>query len=234
MGRAIAGRFLQAGASVAAFDINAEGVKKLTDSDGAVLGLVGDVCREEDAQGAVEKTVARFGKLDVLVNCAGIEIPGTVVDLTSEGWDRQLAVNLKGPFLFSKYSIPFMRQRGGAILNISSIDALVSYPANAAYDASKAALLAFTRTLAIDHGREGIRVNAICPGYIETPLLQSYFERQTDPEETKRQVISQTPVGRMGTPADIAEAALFLVSDAAAFISGTYLVVDGGITACGR
>jgi NAD(P)-dependent dehydrogenase (short-subunit alcohol dehydrogenase family) len=233
MGRAIARRFLESGASVVIFDINPAEVKGTTDIQGPVLVIVGDVSREEDVRRAVQQTVARFPSLDILVNNAGIEIPGTVVNMTAEDWERQLAVNLKGAFLFSKYSIPFMRQRGGAILNISSIDALVSYPMNAAYDASKAALLAFTRTLAIDHGRDGIRVNAICPGYIETPLLNSYFQRQPDSEELRRRVVSQTPVGRLGTPLDIAEAALFLVSDAAAFISGTYLVVDGGITAAG-
>jgi len=234
MGKAIADRLLEAGARLAIVDVNPEAIKRVAETESRALAILADVSCEDDVRRAVDQTVARFERLDILVNNAGTEIPGTVEELTSKQWDRQFAVNVKGAFLFSKYSIPYIRRQGGAILNIASIDALVSYPGNAAYDSSKAALLAFTRTLAIDHGRDGIRVNAICPGYIDTPLLNSYFERQPNPPEARRAVVAQTPVGRMGTPGEIAEAALFLVSDAASFISGAYLVVDGGISVAGR
>ena len=156
------------------------------------------------------------------------------MEMTSSVWDRTLEVNLKGAFLCSKYAIPRMRGRGGAIVNISSVHAFVSYEGNAAYDASKAGMIGLTRALALEHGRDGIRVNAICPGYIDTPMMDEWLRMQADPEATKRQVLSVHPIGRIGTPRDIAEAALFLASDSAAFISGTFLVVDGAMSAAGH
>ena len=223
IGRGIAALFAEAGASVAVMDV--------ADAPGV---LRGDVSRDEDARAAVASTVARFGALDVLVNNAGVELYGDVTELTPEEWDRQLAVNLKGAYLCSRHVIPHMRGRGGVIVNISSVHAFVSWPRSPAYDASKAGLLGLTRAMALDHGREGIRVNAICPGYIDTPLLEKWLESVPDREETLRQVLAVHPVGRMGTPRDIAQACLFLASEAASFISGTCLVVDGGMSAAGH
>jgi len=179
----------------------------------------------------VSRTVADLGSLDVLINNAGIEINGTVVDLSGEQWERQLAVNLRGVFLFSKYSIPEMRRRGGSIINISSVHALVSWPRCAAYDATKSALIGLTRAMAVDHGGDGIRVNAICPGYIETPLLEQWFATGAI---TKEEVLKFHPLGRIGKPNDVAEVALFLASNAASFVSGTYITVDGALTAAGH
>ena len=237
IGAGIAQRFVEAGAAVVVFDINADAALEMAQGlsrRGRALAIHGDVAREEDVQNAVARTVEEFGSLDVLVNNAGIVLPGQVVDLTSADWDRQLSVNLKGVFLFSKYAIPQLRGRGGAIVNISSVHALVSYAGHAAYDASKAGLLALTRTLAVDHGGEGIRVNAICPGYIRTPMTDEWLAAEPDPETTLKQVLGLHPLGRMGTPRDVAEAALFLASDAASFISETCLVVDGALTASGH
>lgn len=237
IGAGIARRFSEAGATVVVFDINGEraaGAAKAL-APGRAKAITGDVSSEEDVRSAVDETVREFGSLDVLVNNAGIEVPGQVVDLTSSDWDRQLGVNLKGAFFFSKYAIPHMRARKrGVIINISSVHAFVSYAGNAAYDASKAGLIGLTRALALDHGSEGIRVNAICPGYIDTPLMDAWLGALADPEATMRQVLSFHPLGRIGTPRDVAEAALFLASDAASFISGTYLVVDGAMTASGH
>jgi NAD(P)-dependent dehydrogenase (short-subunit alcohol dehydrogenase family) len=201
---------------------------------GRALAIHGDVAREEDVQYAVARTVQELGSLDVLVNNAGIAPPAPVVDLTSAQWDHQLAVNLKGAFLFSKYAIPHLRGRGGAIVNISSVHALVSYAGYAAYDASKAGLLALTRTLAGEHGPDGIRVNAICPGYINTPMTEEWLASEPDPEAARKQMLSIHPLGRIGTPRDVADAALFLASDAAAFISGVCLVVDGAMSVAGH
>jgi len=233
IGAGIARRFVEAGASVALFDVNGDGARSLA-AELDALPIEGDVSREDDVRGAVEQTVARFGSLDVLVNNAGINLVGTVADLTAERWDRQIAVNLKGAFLFSKYAVPRMRGRGGSIVNISSVHAFVSWPGCPAYDASKAGMLALTRTMALDHGRDGIRVNAICPGYIQTPLLDAWLAAVPDREATMRQILGFHPLGRIGTPRDIAEAALFLASDAAAFISGATLVVDGAMTVAGH
>lgn len=237
IGAGIAERFVEAGAAVAVFDINAERALQMAESlnrTGRALPIPGDVASEEDVQNAVARTVKEFGALDVLVNNAGFEVLGQVVDLTSAQWDRQLGVNLKGVFLCCKYAIPHLRGRAGAIVNISSVHAFVSYAGYAAYDASKAGIIGLTRALALDHGSEGIRVNAICPGYINTPLMDRWLADLPDPEATMEEVLKAHPLGRIGTPRDIAEAALFLASDAASFISGTYLVVDGAMTAAGH
>ncbi len=237
IGAGIVERFLKAGAAVTAFDIDGEALGMLGDrlsSRGRVLAIQGDVAQEPDVVRAIERTVAASGRLDIVVNNAGIELAGQIPDYTSEQWDRQLGVNLKGAFFFAKYAIPHLRAHGGVILNISSIHAFVSYQGDAAYDAAKAGLLALTRALAVDHGREGIRVNAICPGYIDTPMTEQWLVTVPDRDETMRQVLSLHPLGRIGTPRDVADAALFLASDAASFISGTYLVVDGALTAAGH
>jgi NAD(P)-dependent dehydrogenase (short-subunit alcohol dehydrogenase family) len=237
IGRGIAERFVEAGAAVAVFEIDPERARAVAErlsAGGRALAIAGDVSRENDVREAVAAAADRFGSLDILVNNAGIEVYGTVADLSPEDWDRQLGVNLKGVFLCSKYAIPHLRARGGVILNISSVHAFVSYRDSAAYDASKAALLGLTRAMALDHGRDGIRVNAICPGYIDTPMLHQWIETSADCEEAMRQVLRFHPLGRIGTPRDIAEACVFLASDAASFISGTYLVVDGAMTASGH
>jgi NAD(P)-dependent dehydrogenase (short-subunit alcohol dehydrogenase family) len=237
IGAGIAERFVEAGAAVAVFDVDGPGARAMAEklrARGRALAIEGDVSKEDDVRRAVERAAVEFGSLEVLVNNAGIEVAGAVPDYTSEQWDRQLNVNLKGAFLFAKHAIPRMRGRGGAIVNISSVHSFVSYPGNAAYDASKAGMLALTRTLALDHGRDGIRVNAICPGYIDTPLMEEWLATVADREETMRQVLAAHPLGRIGTPRDIAEAALFLASDAASFISGATLVVDGAMTVAGH
>jgi NAD(P)-dependent dehydrogenase (short-subunit alcohol dehydrogenase family) len=237
IGRGIVERFLEAGDAVALLDTDREGVERASAElceRGQVLALMGDVSREEDARAAVEQTVARFGALNVLINNAGIEIPGRVDELTAEHWDRQLAVNLRGAFLLSKYTIPRMRPSGGTIINISSVHAFYSYPSCPAYDASKAGLIGLTRTMALDHGRDRIRVNAICPGYIDTPLLRHWLAHAPNPDGMMAEVLKAHPLGRIGTPGDIAEAAFFLASDAAEFISGTYLIVDGAMTTPGH
>ena len=237
IGAAIAERFLEAGAAVAIFDINGEAVRKYAEhlsGKGRALALEGDAANEDAVRTAVERTIAEFGSLDILVNNAGIDFSGLVAETKSDEWDRVLAVNLKGAFFFCKHAVPHLQQRGGAIVIISSVRAFVSYSGGAAYDSSKAALIAFSRTLALDHGNDGIRVNAICPGYVDTPMTEEWLRTVPDREETLRQVRAIHPLGRMGTPRDIAEAALFLASDAASFITGTSLVVDGGMSTAGH
>jgi NAD(P)-dependent dehydrogenase (short-subunit alcohol dehydrogenase family) len=237
IGAGIARRFAEGGYAIAIFDTNGPGATRIAADLGdltSAIAIQGNVADEEDVRRAVETTVARFETLDVLINNAGIEVAGTVASLTSAEWDRQIAVNLRGVFLMSKYSIPKMRQRGGAIVNISSVHAFVSWPECAAYDATKAGVVGLTRAMALDHGREAIRVNAICPGYIETPLMERWLASLPDRDETLAQLRRFHPLGRIGTPHDVAEAAFFLASDAASFISGTYLVVDGALTTAGH
>jgi NAD(P)-dependent dehydrogenase (short-subunit alcohol dehydrogenase family) len=237
IGAGIALRFAEAGYAVAVLDINeaaAQSTAKRLPPKARALVLVADVADELQVRTAVEKVAKKLGFLDVLVNNAGIEVTGSVSDLTSADWDRQNAVNLRGAFLMSKYVIPKMTAKGGAIVNISSVHAFVSWAGSAAYDATKAGLIGLTRAMALDHGPAGIRVNAICPGYINTPLMEKWLESVPNREETMRQVLACHPLGRIGTPRDVAEAALFLASDAASFISGTTLVVDGAMTAAGH
>ncbi len=235
IGYAVARRFLAAGYSVAMFDIDNSALARSCEELaplGSVLPLHGDVAREADAQGAVERTLAWRGRLDVLVNNAGIDLYGIAPEFSLSDWERQIGVNLTGAFLLSKHAIPALRATRGAIVNISSIHALVSYPGCAAYDAAKAGLLALTRALAVDHGPEGIRVNAICPGWVDTPMTRKWLDA-TDPA-TLAQVERQHPLGRIGRPEDIAEAVYFLASEEASFITGAFLVVDGGLTAAGK
>jgi len=237
IGAGIAERFVEAGAAVVILDVDGDGAAAMAvklSQRGPAMAIHGDVSNEKDVRQAIARIVDQFGRLDVLVNNAGIEVAGSIPDYTEEQWDRQLGVNLKGAFLCAKYAIQRMRGRGGSIVNISSVHAFASYAGNAAYDASKAGMLALTRTLALEHGREGIRVNAICPGYIDTPMMDDWLLTVPDKDSAMRQVLAVHPLGRIGTPRDVADAALFLASNAASFISGATLVVDGAMTVAGH
>lgn len=229
IGAAIASRFLRQGSRVASFDLaGSDETSKLERS----LSLRGDAASEADIRQAIERTVEEFGRLDVLVNNVGIETNGTAVEQSAAEWDRHFDVNLRSAFLFSKYAIPLIELQGsGSIVNIASVHSFVSWPRCVAYDATKAGLLGLTRALALDHGRKGIRVNAVAPGYIKTPLLDRWFSSGA---ATEQDVLAFHPLGRIGSPADVAEAVAFLVSDQASFITGICLTVDGGLTAAGR
>jgi meso-butanediol dehydrogenase / (S,S)-butanediol dehydrogenase / diacetyl reductase len=237
IGAGIAKRFAQAGYAVAIFDKDGAGAARIAEELGdqtSTIAIEGDVSNKEEARRAVETMLGKLKRLDVLVNNAGIEVAGSVTSLNSAEWDQQIAVNLRGVYLMSKYSIPAMRERGGAIVNISSVHAFISWPDCAAYDATKSGMIGLTRAMALDHGRERIRVNAICPGYIDTPLMGRWLATLPNPEETMAQLRTFHPLGRIGTPQDVAEAVFFLASDAASFISGAYLVVDGAMTIAGH
>lgn len=237
IGAGIARRFAEADYRVAVFDIDGPGAQAMAAELSRLapaIAITGDVAEEEQAREAVLRTIREMGSLDVLINNAGIEVSGSVAQLSSAEWDRQISVNLRGVFLMSKYAVENMRGRGGAIVHISSVHAFVSWPGYAAYDATKSALLGLTRAMALDHGPQGIRVNAICPGYIDTPLMDRWLDSVPDRAGTLGQVLACHPLGRMGTPRDIAEAALFLASEAASFISGASLVVDGAMTVAGH
>lgn len=234
IGAATAQRFLREGYSVALFDLNVDGARQVAESMGATgeyLLLEGDAGEEQSIRHAVTRTEAAFGPIGVLINNVGIEINDTVLEQSRKQWDRQIAVNLTSVFLFSKYCIPGMRAQGGAIVNISSTHAFVSWPRCAAYDATKAGMLGITRALAVDHGPEGIRVNAVCPGYIRTPLLEQWFATI---EDGGQKAAGRHPLRRIGEPADIANAVFFLASEQAAFITGAVLTVDGGLMAVGQ
>jgi NAD(P)-dependent dehydrogenase (short-subunit alcohol dehydrogenase family) len=236
IGAAVAEKFASEGFKVALFDIDEHGTqemaRRLGGSDVA-LSIYGDVSISDDAKRAVGMTFDAFHAIDVLVNNAGIELAGSVETLSVESWDRLLGVNLRGAFLMSKFAVPLMRS-GSAIVNISSVHALTSYPERVAYDASKSGLLGLTRAMALDHGSTGIRVNAVCPGYIQTPLTSKWLSQVADQSAELKRLHAMHPVKRLGLPSDIAEAVFFLASERASFITGTSLVVDGGVTAAGK
>ena len=184
---------------------------------------------QEDCERTVEQVTQRFAKLDILCNNAGIIQRASVLEISEADWDRQIAVNLKSVFLWSRSVIPFMAEQGaGVILNTSSGWGLTGGPRAVAYCASKGAVVQLTRAMAIDHGPQGIRVNCICPGDTDTPMLRKEAEQLGESTEAFLSAAADRPLGRLGSPEEIAKAALYLVSDESSFVSGATLVVDGG------
>jgi NAD(P)-dependent dehydrogenase (short-subunit alcohol dehydrogenase family) len=235
MGRVAALRFASEGARVVVADaVTAAGeatVDAVHDAGGEAMFTPVDVADAARVEAMVDATLAAYGALHVLYNNAGILPPDDAgaVDTPETTWDRVLEVNLKGVFLCCRFGLPAMlASGGGSIVNVSSVVALVgSATPQVAYTASKGGVLALTRELAVQYAREGIRVNALCPGPIETPLLAELLD---DPEWARRRLV-HIPMGRPGRPEEIAEAALFLASDESSFMTGATLVVDGGINA---
>ncbi len=194
--------------------------------------IQGDITKAEDCRRAVDETVKAFGGLDILVNCAGIIYRNrTVEQTTEEEWDATFDVNVRGTFLMCKYALPTLRERKGCIVNLSSYVGLVGFRGASAYAASKAAIVNLTRSMALDHAREGIRVNAVCPGSVDTEMIHAAWEKFGDVEKARHLWEEKHPLGRIAQPEEIARTILFLASDDASFITGTALTVDGGITA---
>ena len=233
IGRAAALLFAGAGAAVVIADINDQGgeavVKKIHAGGGEGIYVHCDVTKAEDCQRTVQKTINSFGGVDILFNNAGIVQRASVIDTTEEQWERVMAVNVKSIFLMSKYTIPHMVQAGGGvILNTSSGWGLVGGRDAVSYCASKAAVVNLTRAMALDHGAQNIRVNCICPGDTDTPMLRDEARQLGENEKTFLDDAADRPLRRIGTPQDIAQAVLYLCSDAASYVTGSTLVVDGG------
>ena len=236
IGRATAVRFAGEGASIVASDINEAAavgtVANIRESGGEATAISGDVVNSADAAAMVRAAVDTYGRLDVLVNSAGVS--GRLEGASHEEvWDRVIDINLKGTYLPSWHAAPEMEKAGGgSIINLASIMALVGYPVGMGggfnpYNASKGGVLQFTRNLAVDLASKSIRVNCICPGYVETNMTRPLTENP----ESYALLKARHPMGRLGQPQDIANAALFLASDESAFVTGTPLIVDGGYTA---
>lgn len=241
IGRAICARFVKEGAQVYAADLTDAGSLGRAPPEGARFVRF-DVTSQDEAKAAMAEVAAGAGKLDILVNAAGIELEKTIEDTTLEEWNRSFAVNVTGTFLAAKHALPLLRKAaaGGAtasILNFGSYDGFIADPGLAAYCATKGAVHALTRAMACDHGPEGIRVNAICPGYIDTPMLQSFFAGAGSDgggrtiDALKDAVRNVHPIRNYGTPDDVANLAAWLASDEARYASGQLWVLDGGLTA---
>ena len=233
IGQATALLFAREGAAVSIVDLDeARGqsvAQTILEAGGVAIFVHCDVTCAMDCEHAVQRTVNEFGGLDILVNSAGITRRASVLGTTEEEWDRVMAVNVKSIFLLSKMAIPVMRQAGGGtIVNVASGWGLVGGRNAAAYCASKGAVVNLTRAMALDHGEHSIRVNCLCPGDTDTPMLQSEARQLGESNTRFLAQAAQRPLGRIGRPEEIAQAALYLASDAASFVTGTALVVDGG------
>ncbi len=233
IGRAIASRLSSEGARVALADLDEQAARRVAgEIEGKTLVHKTNVTRAAEVESLVQRVVEEWGGLDVMVNNAGIGVAATAPDTSEEDLDRQMSVNLKGTFFGIKYAVPAMRDSGGgSIINISSVAALVGVPDRAAYCAAKGGILALTRAAAIDHISEGVRVNCIAPGTVDTPWIGRITAGYDDPEEARARMEARQPHGRFVQPEEIAAMAAYLASDESASAVGACMVVDGGMTA---
>jgi NAD(P)-dependent dehydrogenase (short-subunit alcohol dehydrogenase family) len=236
IGRMTAQRFAAEGATVMAADIDHSGAREtasLIAAEGGRADAVRvDVTDASEVEAAVDRTVEALGGLDVVINNAGITIVGAAHELAEDDWDRELAINLKSVYLVSKAAWPHLKERGGgSIASTASIAGLWAIPNDAAYCASKAGVIMLTKCMALDGAHDGIRVNCVCPGFVQTPMIDGYFADQDDPEAARRAAVGLHPLGRLGAPADIADGFVYLSSAESSWVTGTALVVDGGLTA---
>ena len=235
IGRATSLAFAREGASVVVTDISEQGNRETAnmieeESSGRALAVKCDVSKVKDVKSALDKTIETFGRLDIAFNNAGIEYTiKPAAEVTEEEWDRIIDIDLRGVFLCMKYEIPLMLKQGGggAIVNTSSGAEVKGFKGGAAYVAAKHGVVGLTKAAALDYAQSNIRINAVCPGIIDTSMMQRF---SGGTPEGRQAVIAQEPVGRMGTPDEIAAAVLWLCSDAAAFVVGHAMVIDGGQT----
>ena len=237
IGEAICVRFAEEGADVVITTRDPNHLARTSDKVASVasrepVGLQMDVADRGSVASAVAAAVGRFGRIDVLCANAGIDLPRApaIDDVTDDEWDRVMAVNVTGTFLVTRAAVPHIPD-GGAVVTIGSINSFVGWPNDLPYTTSKAAVLGFTRALALDLAPRRIRANCVCPGIIDTPLTRAFIDASPDPGDVVLECEAVAPLGRMGTAEEVANAALFLASDEASFITGSALLVDGGTTA---
>lgn len=235
IGRASCLRFAKEGARVAAVDCDADGNRKLVEEirslGGVAEALTADVASSQDVERVVQQILSQWQRVDILFNNAGIVPGGKVHTLTEDAWDRAFAINVKSMFLFSRAVIPsFLQHGGGVILNTSSTTALRVAPDRALYTATKGAIFSLTKSMAQDYAPDNIRVNCLCPGTTDTPSLRARLSASGNTEEMTKKFIARQPLRRLGTAEEMAQAALYLVSDDASFVTGSAFQIDGGMS----
>ena len=236
IGKATALLFCKEGAKVG---ITGRTKKKLDEvvkeakGSGEIIALPGDVAKEDQVKSIVEKFVKKFKKIDILFNNAGVLEVGTVTTTSVEAWDNIIDINVKGTFLMSKHVVPHMlKNGGGSIINNSSVLGFIGCQNTVAYNTSKGAIMQFTRSLALDHAKQGIRVNTICPGFIKTKMNEDFIGNPPDAQKQLDEIAAGlVPMGKRGVPDDIAYALLYLAGDESKYVTGSSIVVDGGWTA---
>jgi NAD(P)-dependent dehydrogenase (short-subunit alcohol dehydrogenase family) len=234
IGFATALRLSEEGAAIVAADVqeSRQHIEAIAATGREATFVLTNVSVESEAQALIYEAVKKYGHVDVLVNNAGIELAKKVTDTSEQEWDRLMSVNLKGVFLCSKAAVIAMRQTGGgAIVNVASELGLVGGKEIAAYCASKGGVIQLTKAMAIDHASDNIRINCVCPGPINTPLLDRIIGNSADPKKERQATVERTLMNRLGEPEEIANVILFLASDESSYMTGSLLVADGGLTA---
>ena len=236
IGRAIALAFAREGAKVAVAGRRVEKlqetVAELEKIGGEGIAIACDVSSAPDGEKAVQETAARFGRLNVLVNNAGVLKVATIEATSEEEWDRMMTINLKGPFLMSRAALPeFRKAGGGAIVNIGSVLGLVAMKDRAAYCTSKGGVTLLTKAMAVDHAKDNVRANCICPSIVETELVAGLFEASAEGKALRDARVASIPLGRMGRPVDVAEMAVFLAAEESSWLTGAAIPLDGGLSA---
>ena len=232
IGAAIAIAFAEAGWEVMAAGRDEGRLEEVADVSDSIATWTGDLSESDDCEDLIVDTIDEFGHIDCLVNCAGIIVRSNAADTSDEEWRQTMAINLDAPFFLSRAALPFLLQATGSIINIASDWGLKGGQRAAAYCASKGAIVQLTRAMALDHAAEGLRVNAVCPGEIDTPMLVREAEVESDDlDDYLAQLADESPNGRIGTPEEVAALVLFLASDAATHITGTAIPIDGGASA---
>ncbi|PWK16460.1 SDR family NAD(P)-dependent oxidoreductase [Tumebacillus permanentifrigoris] len=235
IGAAIAQRFAEEGAQVVLADLLAEGAetaRAIRESGGQAVFCRTDVSKSEEVQALISTAVETYGGLHILCNNAAVNIPGSILDISEEIWDLTMNVNLKGMFLVSKYGIPELKKAGGgSVVNIGSANSLVAEPLLSAYVTSKGGVLMLTKSMALDFAADNIRVNCVCPGWVDTTINDAHAELLGGREHVLAGIADFQPIGRMIQPREIANVALFLASDESSAMTGSAIVPDGGMTA---